>query len=95
MSDEGRARILAAIDRLEASQNKVRADIMERIDRLQHTVDQMRSVKVFNVGNTDRAERTARAAMDEGRITADIIRTMQRRIARLQNDIEPLRGRAA
>jgi hypothetical protein len=85
-------RILAAIDRLETKQDKMRAEITERIDRVQHSVDQTRDEIVVNFGNTDRAKRTARLAIDDTRITTDILRTMQRQIARLQTDVEQLKG---
>ncbi|MEO9191281.1 MAG: hypothetical protein ABI224_14985 [Acetobacteraceae bacterium] len=35
MSDDPTARILAAIERLDAGQNKLRGDLMARMDRLQ------------------------------------------------------------
>lgn len=94
MSDDDTQRILAALDRLEAKQDTMRADIMERIDRLQHTAAQTRDELVVNFGNTDRVERTARAAIDDTRITTDILRTMQRQIMRLQTDVEQLRGQS-
>jgi hypothetical protein len=49
--------------------NKMRADIMERVDRVQNTLDRTRDETVVNFANTDRAERTARAAIDDTRIT--------------------------
>jgi outer membrane murein-binding lipoprotein Lpp len=106
MADDDTQRILAAIDRLETKQDamradfdrletrqdKMRAEITERIDRVQHSVDLTRDEIVVNFGNTDRAERTARAAIDHTRITTEILRTMQRQIARLQTDVEQLKG---
>ena len=106
MADDDTQRILAAVDRLgtkvdhletkvdrlETKQDTMRTDIMERIDRLQHTVDQTRDEVAVNFSNTDRVERTARAAIDDGRIITDILRTMQRQIARLQTDMEQMRG---
>ncbi len=80
------------LENMRAGIAKMRADIMERIDRLQHSVDLTRDEIVVNFGNTDRAERTARAAIDDNRITTDILRTMQRQIARLQTDVEQLKG---
>jgi phage shock protein A len=92
-------RLETKFDRLETKQDvmladagKMRAEIMERIDRVQHSVDLTRDEIVVNFGNTDRAERTARAAIDDTRITTDILRTMQRQIARLQTDVEQLKG---
>jgi len=38
MSDDPTARILAAIERLDAGQNKLRGDLMARMDRLQDVI---------------------------------------------------------
>lgn len=106
MPDGDTQRILTAIEQLAANQdgmrgdmnnmrgdiNKMRADIMERVDRVQHSLDRTRDETVVNFANTDRAERTARAAIDDTRITTDILCTMQRQIARLETDVEQLRG---
>jgi hypothetical protein len=99
MADDDTQRILAAVDRLdskvdrlETKQDTMRGDIMDRIDRLQHTVDETRDEVAVNFGNTHRVERAARAAIDDGRITMDILRAMQRQIARLQTDMAQMRG---
>ncbi len=106
MGDDDVHRILTALERLETKQDSfeaaldkigtdlmaMRADIMARIDRLQHKVDQTHDALVVNFGNTDRVERFARAAVDDGRTTPEILRVMQRQIMRLETDVEQLKG---
>jgi chromosome segregation ATPase len=84
--------IRVRMDGLQGEVNRMRSDIMERIDRVQYTLDQTRDEIVVNFANTDRAERMARAAVDDARITTDVLRTMQRQISRLQTDVEHLKG---
>jgi hypothetical protein len=92
MSGDDAHRILDTLQRLESKQDTMRADIMARIDRLQPKVDQTHDALVVNFGNTDPVERIARAAVDDGRTTTEILRVMQRQIMRLETDVEQLKG---
>jgi hypothetical protein len=106
MSDADAHCILTALERLETKQDgfeatldkmgtdimAMRAAVMDRIDRLQHKVDQTHDALVVNFGNTDRVERVARAAVDDGRTTTEILRVMQRQNMRLETDVEQLKG---
>ena len=101
MSGDDTQRILAALERLEAKQDKMGTDIMatrtaimDRIDRLQHKVDQTHDDIAVNFGNTDRVERIARGAVDDMRNTTEILRVMQRQIMRLETDVDHLKGAA-
>jgi chromosome segregation ATPase len=92
-------RLEPRLDRLESKQDTLRSDvdkmrvaIMERIDRLQHTVDGTLDSIIVDSGNTDRVERIARTALDDNRATSEILRVMQRQIMRLQTDVEQLKG---
>jgi hypothetical protein len=67
---------------------------MERMDRLQHALDQVKDDIVVNYGTADRTERIAQSAVDEGRALAGVVRAMQRQIARLETDVEALKGPA-
>jgi hypothetical protein len=40
--EAGLSNMTSRMDRLEAGQTKLRTDLMERIDRLQHTVDSVK-----------------------------------------------------
>ena len=80
------------VDNLEIRLDKTRTDIMDRIDRVQHRVDQTHDKIAVNFGNPDRVERIARSAMDDGRTTSEILRVMQRQIMRLETDVEHLKG---
>ncbi len=92
MSGDDAHGILDTLQRLESKQDTMRADIMARIDRLQPKVDQTHDALVVDLGNTDRIERIARAAVDDGRTTTEILRVMQRQIMRLETDVEQLKG---
>jgi hypothetical protein len=88
MSDDP---VLAALARLEAGLTKLRTDLMERIDRLQHTVDSVKDDIVVTYGANDRTERIAKSASDETRALGEVVRAMQRQIKRLQTDVDQLR----
>jgi predicted nucleic acid-binding Zn-ribbon protein len=85
-------KIEASVDKMQTGIDKMRVDIMERIDRLQHTVDGTLDSIIVDSGNTDRVERIARTALDDNRATSEILRVMQRQIMRLQTDVEQLKG---
>lgn len=70
---------------------KLRSDLMERLDRLQHTVDLVKDDVTVNYGASDRTERVAKAAFDDSRALGDIVRVMQRQIAKLRTDLDQLR----
>ena len=82
------------IDKMRGDIDKMRGDIMDRIDRLQHKVDQTHDDIAVNFGNTDRVERIARGAVDDMRTTSEILRVMQRQIMRLETDVDHLKGAA-
>jgi hypothetical protein len=95
MSDDP---VLAALARLEAGQASLRGDLtllrvelMERMDRLQHSVDLVKDDVTVNYGSGDRVERLARSATDETRALAEVVRAMQRQIGKLRTDLEQLR----
>jgi hypothetical protein len=92
MSDDPTQPILAAVARLEAGQTQLRVDLMARMDRLQHTLDQVKDDIGVNYGTADRTERIAQSASEEGRALALVVRIMQRQIARLETDVEALRS---
>src|SRR5580658_4617832 len=87
-----RSDLTARMDGLETGQIKLRVDLMERMDRLQYSLDQTKDDIGVNYGTAERTERIAQAASDEGRALALVVRVMQRQIARLQTDVEALRG---
>ena len=91
--------IIAALARLEAGQAVLREELaatrtalMDRIDRVQHSVDLLRDDIVVNYGAADRTERIAKGASDETRALADEVRAMQRQISRLRTDMAQLQG---
>jgi septation ring formation regulator EzrA len=87
-----RSDLTVRMDGLETGHIKLRVDLMERMDRLQHSLDLTKDDIGVNFGTAERTERIAQAASDEGRALAVVVRVMQRQIARLQTDVEALRG---
>jgi hypothetical protein len=89
--EAGLGNVTSRMDRLEDGQTQLRTDLMERIDRLQHTVDSVKDDIVVTYGANDRIERIAKSASDETRALGEVVRAMQRQIKRLQTDVDQLR----
>ena len=94
MSDDPIARILAAIERLEAGQDRLRGDLMARMDRLQDALTLQHDDVIVSMGAAERAERIARSALEETRALGEIVTVQTRQIQRLQSDIRQLKGGA-
>jgi len=92
MSDDPIARILAAIERLDAGQDRLRGDLMARMDRLQDALTLQHDDVTVNMGAAERAERIARGASEETRALGEIVTVQTRQIQRLQSDIRQLKG---
>lgn len=90
------------IDRLEADVASVKADahatrsaIMDRIDRLQNTIDQLRSEMTVNWAMADTAIKKARGNQDEVREVYDLVSSMQRQIRLLAARVDGLESRGS
>ena len=108
MSDDPTARILAALERLAAGQDRLRADfdkrggeidrlrgdLMARMDRLQDAITLQHDDVIVSMGAAERAERIARGASEETRALGEIVTVQTRQIQRLQSDIRQLKGGA-
>ena len=89
MSDDP---VLAALARLEAGQAALRADLMERMDRLQNAILAMRDDITVNFGRADRTGHIARGASDEVRALGAEVAAMERQIRRLRSDLDDVRN---
>ena len=99
MSEDQAARILAALDRLEAGQAKLeagqvqlRVDLMARIDRVQDTLTTVRDDITVVMGRADQAHRAADNVRDELRALNEVVTGVIRQVRRLQSDVRELRG---
>jgi chromosome segregation ATPase len=71
---------------------QTRAALMARMDRLQNELTLRTEDTVVNMGAAERAERIAKAAVDEVRTIGDMVTAMARQIQRLQTEVRQLRG---
>ena len=96
-------RIEGRLDQLEAAQDKLRADltgqftrlradVMERVDRSQDVLTLQRDELTVNFSSGERAERIAKAAQQEVSSLSEVIGAMHRQISRLQSDVRQLKG---
>ena len=70
-----------------------RADVMERIDRLQQVaLTAQRDDDVVNFGAAERPEKIALGVREEVRAMGDQVNAMVRQIQRLQTEVRQLRG---
>ncbi len=70
-----------------------RADVMERIDRLQQdALTAQRDDDVVNFGAAERAEKIALGVREEVRAMGDQINAMVRQVQRLQSEVRELKG---
>ena len=96
MSDDP---VLTALARLEAGQAALRADLlaaradlMERMDRLQNAILAMQDDITVNFGRADRTGHIARGASDEVRALGAEVAAMERQIRRLRSDLDDVRN---
>ncbi len=87
----GQARLEGRLVRLQAGQNNLRGDVMERMDRFQHALDLVKDDIVVNFGASDHVERIAKGASEETRAPGEVVRATQRQIAWLRTDLDDLR----
>ena len=78
--------------RMQASLGVLRADVMERIDRLQHVVTLIRDDVAVNFGASSAVKLANDNTREELRALGDVVSAMHRQIQRLQTDVRELRG---
>lgn len=89
MSDDVITRILAVVEGLQRGQEQFRAELIERVDRLQDKLTAQH--EGAGSGSTERAERVAKTALDEVRLLSEQVDAMFRRIRHLQSELRDLR----
>lgn len=102
MSDDF-GRILETLTRLEQGQEqlkqelrqdheRLRVDLMGRMERLQDSLTTIRDDIATNYGTADVARQANDNTREELRALNDVVMRMQRQMARLQTDVRTLKG---
>ena len=98
MSDEADP-VMAALMRLEAGQERfeagltaLRADLMGRLDRLQHTFAGIRDDIALNYGTADQVRRANDHTREELHSLSRLVMAMSTQIQLLQTQVRELRG---
>ncbi len=77
---------------MQASFTGLRADVMERIDRLQNAVTLIPDDIAVNFGSSSAVKLANDTTREELRALGDVVSAMHRQIQRLQTDVRELRG---
>lgn len=85
----------ATTTRLEARLDRVRGDVMDRIDRLQDGLTQLTEGMIVDLGAAERAEQIAKSSSEETRTLGQQMTRMVRRIRRVEEAVKRLGGDAA
>ena len=80
------------IGHLRRDTTQLRADLMERMDRLRNAFTALGEDVRVTTHSGDRVERIARSASEETRALAEVVTGMRRQIQNLQTQVQELRG---
>lgn len=83
-------RLEVRLDQLEAGQNKLRAAVMERSDRVQNAVTQSRDDHAVNFGASDAVKRADENTREERRSLSEVSFTLVRRRRAVGNRVDQL-----
>lgn len=78
------------LDHLEATQSKLRADVMERIDRVQNAVAQPRDDNAVNFGASDAVKRANENTREEVRGLSEVVFTLVRQLRAVSTRVDQL-----
>jgi uncharacterized coiled-coil DUF342 family protein len=93
MSDDLIRHVLAAVDRIDAGQTKLRTDLMARMDTLSNQITSLREDLVVNAGAYDTVRKTNDHTREEVRDLAGQFAAMQRQILLLGSRVTELENR--
>jgi chromosome segregation ATPase len=100
MSDDPTARILAAIEglgqrmeRLDQRMDRLRADVMERLDRHQARLDSMDEHLTAALGYIDRVDHKTSSLAEDNRLLGEIQMSTTRLLRRLEGRIKDVEER--
>jgi predicted nuclease with TOPRIM domain len=75
---------------LEQGVDRLRIDLMARMDRLQDGLASVRNDVIVNYGNTERVERSVRSGEEQTRLLADQVNLMFKRILGIDERVRAL-----
>ena len=88
--ETGQKLMTERMDRLEAAQNKLRADVMERINRVQNAVTQLRDDYAVNFGASDAVKRANENTREEPRSLSEVVFTPMRQLRAVGTRVDQL-----
>jgi hypothetical protein len=90
-------RVFAVLERLETGQNglsdrvdRMRVDLMGRMDRLQGSMDAVRDDVTVNFENTGRVDRRAKSTQGHVDALSDMVATMFRKVHAIETRLQAL-----
>ena len=92
---QGQERLLDHLIRLEDGQAKMRAELMARMDRMQHRMDSLDEHLTMGLGHSDRVEVQSRAVADENRLISEQIRSLTKLLRQLEGRVNGLEERSS
>ena len=81
------------VGQLDTGQTRLRTDPMDRMDRLQSALDQVKSDITVKFANTERVDRRAQSAQDEIRLVVEMVTEVTRGMRRLETRVSTLEAR--
>jgi phage shock protein A len=89
---EGLARLERNQEKLERGHERLRVDLMARMDRLDNAITAIRDDITVNMARADRAHEVADSTRSELRLLGEQVNAMERQIQRLQTDVRQIKG---
>ena len=89
---ESVARLERSTEKLERGQDRLRVDLMERMDRFDNALTSIRDDITVNMARADRAHEVADNTRREVQLLGEQVNAMVRQIQRLQTDVRHLKG---
>jgi hypothetical protein len=78
------------MERLEQGQDRIRVDLMERMDRLQHRMDNLDEHLTLGLGHSDTVEVRVQSAMEGNRLLGEQIRSLTKIVRMLEGRLNAL-----
>ncbi len=93
MSEDRTMAVLAVLERLEAGQERLRTDLMERMDRLRHCMDSLGEYLIVGLGHSDRVINRSQAIAEDNRLLGEQLRSITKIVRQLEGRIRSLEDR--
>ena len=90
--EAGQAALTTRLDRFDAGQTRLRADLMDRMDRLQDQLTDMRNDIAVNFGTADAAHRANDNTREQLSLLREQVSVMYQQIKRLEARVREITG---